>query len=93
MDLEEYVGKLLSEAEKIPTRYIYKIEIKFADGSKVIYPGDSLIVNAISKRIPKRQDLPEYTVTSYRMLIDVDRLVEDSELIYNELMKNILGED
>lgn len=90
MDLEDYIGKLLAEADKIPTRYIYKIEIKFADGSKSIYPGDSFIARSISKRISKCDELSEYTVTSYRMLIDVDRLIEDSEFIYKELMKNIL---
>lgn len=90
MDLENYVGKLLTDSENIPTRYIYKIEMKFADGSKVVYPGDVFVVNTIGKRVSRREDLPEYTVTSYRMLIDVDRLLEDSEIIYDELIKMII---
>lgn len=90
MDLENYIGKLLTDSENIPTRYVYKIEMKFADGSKVVYPGDAFVVSTIGKRVSRREDLPEYTVTSYRMLIDVDRLLEDSEIIYDELIKMII---
>lgn len=93
MDLEDYISKLLLESDKIPTRYVYKVEIKFADGSKSIYPGDSFLVNSISKRVSKTEFLPEYTVVSYRMLIDVDQLIEDADDIYNELMRKMQIKD
>lgn len=91
MDLEEYIGKLLVNADKIPTRYVYKIEIKFANGEKEVYPGDFFLVNTIGKRVNKTDTPDEYTIVSYRMLIDVDRLIEDSRIMCDELMSTMFN--
>lgn len=90
MDLEEYIGKLLVDADNIPTRYVYKIEIKFADGSKEVYPGNFFLVNSIGKRVTKTDMVDEYSIVSYRMLIDVDRLIEDSKAMYDDAMSMLL---
>lgn len=90
MDLEEYCSKRLTDMDTIPSRYVYKLEVKFADGTKEIYRGTSLIAKRVHKRVHKMECSSRYDIVSYRMLIDVDLLLEDSNELFEKIRNIIL---